>query len=369
MSSKLTNEEFLKNLETYGVKDKPLEEYKGNKNHILFECHNNSKHKFYSAPYVIYKSNNPCPYCAHREVFVGETDMWTTNPELASMLLNSDDGYSYFAHGSQCVDWVCPNCGEVINAKINDVYYNGLSCKVCGDGMSFAEKFVYGMFSQLGCNFIYNKTTSWSDNKIYDFYIPSMGLIVETHGCQHYNHSFVFRRGARTLEEEQENDRYKMQLAFDNGIEHYIQLDCKKSDADFIKESIFDSELNNLFDLSLVDWERCSLATFKSTTSECCDLWNGGMKCTEDIAKHTGLNICSVISKLKQSAAAGLCDYEPNYEKRRPVMCVETGKIYKYVRETKKKMALIHLASQNVAKMRIQQRADIIGNIYKYILI
>lgn len=330
----LTNEEFLNNLKSHGVKDKPLEDYKGKDKHILFECHNNSEHKFYAAPYVIYRSKSPCPYCARREVFVGETDMWTTNPELATMLLHPEDGYKYFSSGSQYVDWVCPNCGEIINAQINQVYHHGLSCKTCGDGMSFAEKFVYSMFSQLGCDFIHNKTIEWSDNKMYDFYVSSMSLIVETHGCQHYEDSFVFNCGARTLEEEQDNDRYKELLARNNGIEHYIQLDCRKSDSDFIRKSVLNSELNGLFDLSIVDWKRCSLATFKSTTMECCDLWNSGLKCTEDIAKHTGLNICSVISKLKQAASAGLCDYEPNYEKRRPVVCVETGKQYKYVRET-----------------------------------
>ena len=246
--------------------------------------------------------------------------MWTTNPELASMLKNPDDGYKYFATGSQMVDWICPCCGfEIKNKIINNVRMQGLSCPRCSDGISFAEKFVYELLNQLCCDFIHDKTTGWSDGKRYDFYIPNMNLIVETNGTQHYNSSFARlsdkTRNARTLDEEIANDEYKRQLALSNGIEHYIVLDCSKSDSDYIKASILDSELSVLFDLSNVDWHKCFNATNTSNVVLCSNLWNDGMKSTQDISDYTGIHISSVISNLKKSAKSGLCDFVINYKK------------------------------------------------------
>lgn len=343
MGKTLTNEEFLKKLEDKNIKYVPLEEYGGQYVKIKWQCCNNSNHIFEVAPRTILSDKGGCPYCSHRKVFIGETDMWTTNPELASMLKNPDDGYRYFATGGQKVDWICPCCGLELNKTINNVNMYGLACPRCSDGISFSEKFVYELFNQLDCDFIHDRTTDWSNGKRYDFYIPLMNLIVETNGVQHYSSSFVRihseTRNARTLDEELANDEYKKQLALSNGIEHYIVLDCSKSDSDYIKASILDSELSVLFDLSNVDWHKCFNATNTSNVVLCANLWNDGMKNTQDISDYTGIHISSVISNLKKAAKSGLCDFVINYKKNRnrykPVLCVETQKIYECISSVK----------------------------------
>lgn len=343
MGKTLTNEEFLKKLEDKNIKYVPLEEYSGQYVKIKWQCCNNSNHIFEIAPRSILDGKAGCPYCSHRKVFVGETDMWTTKPELASMLKNPDDGYKYFATGGQKVDWICPCCGLELNKTINNVNMYGLACPRCSDGMSFSEKFVYELFNQLGCDFIHDRTTDWSDGKRYDFYIPLMNLIVETNGVQHYNSSFVRMhsetRNARTLDEEIANDKYKKQLALSNGIEHYVELDCSKSDLDYIKKSILDSELSILFDLSNIDWRKCFKATTTSNVMLCANLWNDGMKNTQDISDYTGIHISSVISNLKKAAKSGLCDFVINYKKNKsrykPVLCVETQKTYECIQRVK----------------------------------
>lgn len=343
--SKLTNEEFLQKLKDNNIKYIPLEEYKGSHIKIKWMCYENNKHIFEAKPCDIFAKKCSCPYCNHRIVFVGETDMWTTRPDIASMLLNPDDGYKYFANGSQKLDWICPCCGTIVKDKIiNNVTRYGLSCPICSDGMSFGEKFIYELFTQLKCEFIHDKTTDWSGEKRYDFYIPSISLIVEVHGLQHYEKSFrkYSNNGkrSRTLEEEKENDAYKKELALSNNIKYYIQLDCRKSDFNYIKKSILNSELNNLFDLSIIDWSKCYKATTTSNVIICSDLWNNGMKNTREISDYTGIHICSVISNLKKASEIGLCNYVKNYNKNKKrykkVLCVETGKIYEYINEVKK---------------------------------
>lgn len=341
MGKTLTNKEFLSKLKDMNVMYTPLEDYKGAHKKIKWKCPNNDEHIFETDPSNIYDGKQKCPYCMRRKVFVGETDMWTTNPEMAKMLLDKNDGYKYFDTGSQKVDWICPNCGYIIKDKIiNNVKMYGLSCPVCSDGMSFGEKFIYELLSQLNCKFIYDKTTEWSGNKRYDFYVPTMSLIIEANGIQHYEKSFAIhgKHSSRTLEEEINNDEIKMITAINNGILHYIQLDCRKSDFNYIKYSIINSELNKLFDLSCINWDACFNATITSNIILCADLWNNGMKSTKDISDYTGIHISSVISNLKKAAKSNLCDYVINYNKNRKrypnkVLCIETQKVYEYIKD------------------------------------
>lgn len=314
----LTNEEFLENLKKYNVPYIPLEPYKKAHTKMKFQCNINPNHIFETTPSDIYSGNTHCPYCMRRKVFVGETDAWTERPDVAKLLLNPEDGYKYFATGSQYLDFVCPNCKSIIKHNISIVSRYGLYCSHCGDGMSFGEKFVNELLKQLQVEFVFNKATQWSDNKRYDFIIKSMSLIIEVHGAQHYRTAFSFKHSSRkskSLEEEQANDVYKKSLAINNGIKHYVELDCRNSDYEFVKQSVLESELSKLYDLSNIDWEKCFEATGISNVKRCADLWNGGMKNTKEISGEISMDRTSVIEYLKKAKTLGLCDYDTHYDK------------------------------------------------------
>ena len=336
MFQKLTNEEFLENLKKYNVPYIPLEPYKKAHTKMKFQCNVNPNHIFEAAPSHVYSGNTCCPYCMRTKVFIGETDMWTERPDIAKLLLYPEDGYKYFVTGSQLLDFVCPNCGKVITKRINDIHQNGFSCSYCGDGMSFGEKFISELLYQLDVDFVFNKSTQWSKNRRYDFIIGDNEIIIEVNGIQHYSQSFKFtgHRGARNLEEEKENDSYKKSLAINNGVKYYIELDCRNSDYEFVKQSVLDSELSILYDLSIIDWNKCFEATGISNVKRCADLWNSGMKNTKEISEEISMDRTSVIGYLKRAKTLGLCDYELNYKKNKsrykPVICLETKKIYEY---------------------------------------
>ena len=341
MTRRLTNDEFLKRLKDNEIKDIPLNEYNGMQNKIEWLCHKNNNHIYLSTPANVLNGKG-CPYCSHRVAFVGETDLWTTRPDVAMMLNDKDEGYKYTSGSGKKEDWICPSCKKILkDIPIQSVCRRGLCCHYCSDGVSFPEKFVANMLSQLNCDFAHNKTIDWSENKQYDFYIESMSLIIETHGMQHYENGFLHihsDRRARSVEEEKANDEYKRNIAKSNGIKYYVELDCRYSDFEYVKKSILDSYLNDLFDLSLIDWNECNKATTISNIVVCSDLWNSGMKNTSDIADYTGLNICTVISYLKKAKETGLCDYvkynrKINKLKSRNVLCVETGKVYECGKE------------------------------------
>lgn len=344
--SKLTNEEFLQRLKDKEIKYIQLEEYKGMSTKIKWLCPEHPLHIFDAKPSHIFDGHG-CPYCYGRIPTRGINDLWTTHPEIAKMLKNQNEGFEYSSGSHHKTDWKCLNCGTEVKGKtIKSVVGQGLACPFCSDSMSYSEKFIYEMLEQLNVDFIFNRTREWSGLKKYDFYIPNLSLIIEANGIQHYD-DFNLRNyynRVRSLDEEKENDVYKMTLAFENGIKEYIVLDCRKSNLEYIKNSILESELDNIFDLSNIDWNKCHIATFSSITMDICNLWNNGLHYIQKIADTVGVNHTTVIHKLKLCSEQGLCDYKSGdsngrilYEakNKKKVLCVETGKIYESISSVK----------------------------------
>ena len=147
--------------------------------------------------------------------------------------------------------------GTIVENRSYDAFKKGTIAHPTehSDGISIPEKFVMNIFKELGIKFItqLNKSTfEWCKNYRYDFYIPSLNMIVETHGNQHYKGGFE-NFGGRTLEQEQENDKLKKELALNNNIEKYIIIDCRYSLFDWLKKNVI-KELGDYFDLSNINW-------------------------------------------------------------------------------------------------------------------
>lgn len=262
----------------------------------------------------------------------GKTDLWTTAPHIANLLLYPEHGYNLSLESHKKDYFVCPCCGTKIYKAVRNVGKHGFKCSVCSDGISYPEKVVSNLLKQLKLDFIYDSSYEWSNNKRYDFYIENLSLIIETHGLQHYSDKKMFNK--KNDYSEQENDVYKKTIAMQNGIRKYIELDCRYSDMKYIKDSILNSELNILFDLSLIDWDDLEKNCLKSKVIEVCNVYNSGIKNTVDIAKLLGLDSSTVSDYLRRCDDIGLCDYTPNPYHERAVICVDTGKVYgtlKYV--------------------------------------
>lgn len=286
-----------------------------------------------------------CTPC--RKVLKGYNDMWTTNPELAKLLANPEDGYKYTQGSDEYVDWKCSNCGNIIKHKqIKVVKSSMLSCPKCGDGISYPEKFVYSFLQQLlGDNFTYQLTKTnfnWIDNYKYDFYfkINNEEYFLEVNGLQHYSDISNFNYcGGRTLKEEKENDENKKELALQNGIksENYIILDCSKSTLEWIKDHILKSRLNELFDLSKIDWMECNKYACSSLVRQICDLWTNGVHSTIEIGKIMKLNRHTINKHLKQGIKLNWCDYNPKevmkkinskIGKSKKIICLNNNKVF-----------------------------------------
>lgn len=264
---------------------------------------------------TIYNRNfksSSCPYCSSppQRLLKGFNDLWTTNPEIAKLLLNKEEGYKYSYGSAIKTNWKCLVCKKIINNKsFESVYRNGISCPTCSDGISYPEKVMYNLLASLNVNFKPQKSFTWSNRKRYDFYLTEYNLIIETHGKQHYEEAS--RTRGRTFEEEQENDRYKEQLAKDNGIEHYVVVDCRKSDIEWIKDSVFNSELANIFNLSGINWNEINKQATKSLVFEVCKKYNVEDRTpVKTLAREFKLGKKTISNYLQRGNDLGIIEYK-----------------------------------------------------------
>lgn len=265
-----------------------------------------------------------CGINKKRQNYIKDADcLIVTHPRIAEMLANKKDAYNYTQASRNEAAFKCNECDNIFHKKIINVtrYDTGLSCPYCSDRVSYPEKFLGSLLMQLGTVFKHQKMfKGWFEEgvkKYYDYYLKKLNCIIEVHGRQHYEEAFERINGARTLEEEQENDRVKKEKALKNGINEsmYIVIDARESKLDYLKNSILNSRISELFDLTDVDWNKCHEGAFKSLVKIVCDEWSNGLRSARKIGINLSLDHCTVIKYLKQGAEIGWCDYNADNER------------------------------------------------------
>lgn len=238
--------------------------------------------------------------------------IWYKARWMVDLGVSEEDAKTYTIGSNKKIEVKCPDCGKTKRIPPNKIYErHSIQCS-CGDGIPYSEKLIENVLIQLGIKYERQYRANWSQNKVYDFYLIDYNIIIETHGEQHYEES---NRG-RTLKEEQENDKLKEELALKNGIEHYIVIDSRDSTLNWIKDNILDSELNELFDLNKVDWNKCEEYALKNKVKEVCDYYKPGMV-TDDLAKEFGISRVTAIKYLNIGTKLNWCKYEPKKEMER----------------------------------------------------
>ncbi|AZV43620.1 hypothetical protein BAOM_3011 [Peribacillus asahii] len=311
--AKTNNKEYL--LEEFSDKNdkKPENINYCTTDEYLWIC-NKCKSEFVMQP-AYRSSGGNCPYCIGRKV--NHTNcLWTTHPEIAKLLKNKERGYEVLSTHSKSLEILkCDKCGYESEKIINHIRKYGFVCPKCSDAVSYPEKFMASMLDQINIEHKKEKTFEWSkvnnSKKRYDFYIPSLNCIVETHGKQHYDGGFEYHNGGKTLEEERKNDLIKKELAINNGIQHYIIIDCRESSIEYIKSNIMSSDLSVLLNLNEIDWLKCHEYACNSMVKAACDLWNEGVKSTSEIKNKLSIGKGTALRYLKQGAELGWCDYDP----------------------------------------------------------
>ena len=154
------------------------------------------------------------------------------------------------------IDVRCSNCGYQRSAYPNNLLANRCSCPQCSDGISYPNKFSRAFIQQLPVtNVIYEYSPSWIKPSRYDNYFEynSKAYILEMDGSFHYQNTNL---SCKSLDEIKAIDLEKEKIAILHNIT-VIRIDCQKSKMEYIKNSIKNSELSKIFDLSKIDWDLC----------------------------------------------------------------------------------------------------------------
>lgn len=297
-----------------------------------------------------------------KKIVLGRNTIWDKARWMVDLGVSEEDAKKYMPQSNQEIEVTCPYCGRKKKCRISHIYnYHSISC-VCGDGISYPEKFVYSLLEQLNIKFETQYSPEWLNSKQkYDFYLSDYNTIIETHGIQHYEES---NRG-RSLQEEQENDRIKKELALNNGITNYIVIDCRNSEISWIKEQIFNSDLSKLFDLSKIDWNKCHEFACSNLVKEVCNYWhehreiNGEDIFTTDVSKVFNLDRTTISRYLKKGAKLGWCNYDPKEEQKKnakkmqeqnnqPIYCPELNRIFTSIMDVEKELKINHSGISSV---------------------
>lgn len=260
-----------------------------------------------------------CEVCRGKKVVHGINDIATTTPWMIKYLKNKEDAKKYTHSSNKKLPMLCPECMKSEkNMSPNTLYRNGFGCNFCSDGVSYPEKFIANLLDQLRVEFIpqlSRNNFTWCENYRYDIYIPHINTIIEIHGRQHYADGFNVK-----YEEQREIDVTKRNLALSNGIKHYIELDCRESNKEWIMQSIFNSNLKSVLRVNFdnIDWNIIELNSLKSNVYIACKMWNENSEfTTEDIGKKLHLTSAAIQGYLKKGTVIGICDYDSDKGKYR----------------------------------------------------
>ncbi len=259
-----------------------------------------------------------CPLCSGNATVEGINDINTTNPDLVKFFINENDARKYSRNSHYRLIFKCPNCNTKKDMRIADLVIKGFSCPICNDGFSYPEKFVHSCLTQNNINFITqlsSTTYKWVGKYRYDFYLKDYNAIIEVNGRQHYDDRVTFHR--KNLNNENENDRKKKELALNNNIKNYIVIDASESTLEWMREHILNSKLSSIINLNDTDWIKCEQDARKSRIYEVCKYKNEHSSLTSSqISSVFGIERSVIVDYLKIGNNLKWCTYSAKEEQR-----------------------------------------------------
>lgn len=321
---KLTNEEFQTRISKLNSTYTVLDKYENCKKKV--ECHCNICGGKWKASPIKLLNGCGCPICAGKDCVVGINDIATVRPDLVKYFINKEDATKYTVGSCQRIIFKCPDCGSEKEMTISVLTSNGFSCDICNDKLSYPNKYMRGFVSQIPVeNVIYEYNPEWIKPSRYDGYFEYKGqaYIMEMDGELGHGKR-VYGTNEKDIEG-LERDRYKDYMANQHNIK-VIRIDCIKSESDYISNNIINSELNDIFDLSVIDWNKCNEFATKNIVKEVCDYFNKTKFLVSQIAKDFKLGNNTVRRYLKRGTELGWCNYVPNGHRTKKVYIPKTDR-------------------------------------------
>lgn len=245
---------------------------------------------------------NGCPCCAKKRI---QKSHLSTHEEFLAKLYKTNPHIKVldtYVNNRTKIRIQCKNCGHIEYASPDKLLSRIYNCKACSDYTSFPNRFMTSVLDELHINYTPEKVFDWSNNKRYDFYLPDYNMIIEMHGEQHYKKDLY----GTTVKQQEKNDKYKYDLACNNGISNYIVIDSRKSSFDYIwnnllNEVFFNEKLSSIDKQTVL--ERC-VSTSKIV--ELSKYYNSGITKNVDLQRCLGVSKGTVTSYMRKAIACNL---------------------------------------------------------------
>lgn len=254
LQQRLTYDTVIGRINKYNPNIEIISEYIDTKSYVTCRCKNDG-YIWQALPSNLMR-NRGCPVCSNKVVVSGINDLATTNPEVIEWLQDKDVAKLVCAGSTQKIDIECPNCHEKRRVRVRELIHS-TGCPHCKIN-SYPNMFSYALLDQLPVkNIIHEFSPDWANRRRYDNYFEYRGskYVLEMDGGFHYSDNSL---SGQTVEESQKIDKYKDELASQHDIT-VIRIECKKSEKNYIFANIQNSLLNELFDLSNIDLEKCDM--------------------------------------------------------------------------------------------------------------
>lgn len=238
-NTKKTHAQYLEELKKKDIQAEPLEHYVTNATKIKHRW-DTCGHVTNIAPNKIL-SGNGCRKCqeinfANISSKIREKRCLKAGKELDQKVFEIHgsnimrDPKTPYVNSYTNLSWIC-NRGHQWESSPNSIK-SGSGCPECANIFSKGETLTKEVLNEYGVEFKTQK--EFSDlkrvrNLSYDFYIPSMNILIECQGQQHYEPSTFFHgeNAEECFADQQERDQLKREYALQNG---YLLLEISYKD-------------------------------------------------------------------------------------------------------------------------------------------
>lgn len=256
-----------------------------------------------------------CP--APRVVVPEINSIWATDRWMIDLGISEEDAKRHTKRSSRKINVTCPDCGKVKSMAIDTIRRRkSIHCS-CGDGKSYPEKFISSILNQLKLDYQKEYSPKYlklnNSQKRSDFYLEKVNIIIEADGKLGHIGGETHIKSNKTLEEHVVIDKWKDEQHALRGIKT-IRINCFKSDMEYIRTNVLNSELAELYDLNNIDWLKCEEYALKNIVNEVCSCWNINNKNVSNLASIFKLSNVTIREYLKRGSKLGWCEYNPKEE-------------------------------------------------------
>ena len=343
MPKNLTKEEYNQRLKDKCRNDVFLVgDYISLKTKSTFQC-KKCGHQWETLPGSVLNGTG-CPVCSGHIVVPHLNSTAVLRSDLIKYFKNKYDAHQITPCSGKRVDLVCPDCGFHKTMVMSNLTNYGFSCPVCGDAISYPNKFIRSFvkqFKELIDYYEFEWHEPWTNKFIYDVYFEkgNQAYVIEMQGGQHY-----FGWGGKDLDKIQKNDEEKKKIACKNNIIPII-IDARISDGDYIIHNLYHSILSDIFDLSMVNWNECKRDAINNISKLICEDYNNLKLTIQELSIKYCLRENTIKKHLHKGVELGWCDYPMSQKGRRSlktkIMVFDANNIFIGTYSSIKECALI----------------------------